>query len=71
MIILGLRALLIQKDVKLCVAVLLPVSRLRALLIQKDVKPNNKSNNSSHGLRALLIQKDVKLCFIRQSEICV
>ena len=55
-----LRALLIQKDVKLClVAVHIDIC-LRALLIQKDVKQNMGLAVQSRSLRALLIQKDVK-----------
>ena len=56
----GLRALLIQKDVKPYSDGNWQCDCLRALLIQKDVKhiPRNIFNHV--GLRALLIQKDVK-----------
>ena len=56
----SLRALLIQKDVKLIVRLPHPVRRLRALLIQKDVKLPDTVIKIYTGLRALLIQKDVK-----------
>ena len=55
-----LRALLIQKDVKLVTNPAFTKSRLRALLIQKDVKQRPFDNLCTTGLRALLIQKDVK-----------
>ena len=58
-----LRALLIQKDVKLKLFTPRMVSCLRALLIQKDVKRLNSHFPSTKSLRALLIQKDVKLSF--------
>ena len=60
----GLRALLIQKDVKHTIESILFISGLRALLIQKDVKQILTTSLSSGGLRALLIQKDVKLRLI-------
>ena len=56
-----LRALLIQKDVKLSVNDDGCSSRLRALLIQKDVKHHDARRCDMLSLRALLIQKDVKL----------
>ena len=57
----SLRALLIQKDVKLIKVLKSLAIRLRALLIQKDVKLILGFFVTSVGLRALLIQKDVKL----------
>ena len=57
----SLRALLIQKDVKLGTIQLPEAGRLRALLIQKDVKLTDSEDGEKNGLRALLIQKDVKL----------
>ena len=60
LVLLRLRALLIQKDVKLIVRLLHPVRRLRALLIQKDVKQIPLKPALLDSLRALLIQKDVK-----------
>ena len=56
----SLRALLIQKDVKLNASPYLHTLRLRALLIQKDVKLRIMCLNFLRSLRALLIQKDVK-----------
>ena len=56
----GLRALLIQKDVKPTTASTFKGMRLRALLIQKDVKLATSLPTSPRRLRALLIQKDVK-----------
>ena len=58
---LGLRALLIQKDVKLFSRPLRVGAGLRALLIQKDVKQPIPYFARQFCLRALLIQKDVKL----------
>ena len=61
-----MRALLIQKDVKLLLQRLQKGYCLRALLIQKDVKldtlckTNKDSKTITLRLRALLIQKDVK-----------
>ncbi|WP_207663812.1 hypothetical protein, partial [Roseburia sp. AF25-25LB] len=55
-----LRALLIQKDVKLYCINRPGRSSLRALLIQKDVKPLSALFSPLARLRALLIQKDVK-----------
>ena len=57
----GLRALLIQKDVKLVYLLLWRSISLRALLIQKDVKHTICLVRLALRLRALLIQKDVKL----------
>ncbi len=57
----GLRALLIQKDVKHTICLVRLALRLRALLIQKDVKPYQLDKTANGSLRALLIQKDVKL----------
>ena len=56
----GLRALLIQKDVKLQCLYELYLTGLRALLIQKDVKLLPLPSCVHFSLRALLIQKDVK-----------
>ena len=56
----GLRALLIQKDVKQCLLHFSRFHSLRALLIQKDVKRRSVSVFHPVRLRALLIQKDVK-----------
>ncbi len=56
----GLRALLIQKDVKRIISVIVGVACLRALLIQKDVKHCTGLYSKTTSLRALLIQKDVK-----------
>ena len=56
----SLRALLIQKDVKLGQCYWFNLHSLRALLIQKDVKQSEKRFSYYHSLRALLIQKDVK-----------
>ena len=56
----GLRALLIQKDVKQCLEATRQLLGLRALLIQKDVKRQVDYSRDSSSLRALLIQKDVK-----------
>ena len=58
----GLRALLIQKDVKQVICKRTVKVGLRALLIQKDVKPTTASTFKGMRLRALLIQKDVKHC---------
>ena len=58
---LSLRALLIQKDVKLQCLYELYLTGLRALLIQKDVKLLPLPSCVHFSLRALLIQKDVKL----------
>ena len=55
-----LRALLIQKDVKLTLLISSSEYRLRALLIQKDVKHLHDTQILIACLRALLIQKDVK-----------
>ena len=55
-----LRALLIQKDVKLYCINRPGRSSLRALLIQKDVKHLFCQKHRMKCLRALLIQKDVK-----------
>ena len=55
-----MRALLIQKDVKLCPLLDGVGCSLRALLIQKDVKLSFMTNHTPYSLRALLIQKDVK-----------
>ena len=55
-----LRALLIQKDVKLYCINRPGRSSLRALLIQKDVKLYCINRPGRSSLRALLIQKDVK-----------
>ena len=55
-----LRALLIQKDVKLSYHWSDTQARLRALLIQKDVKQRHSFGQVKVCLRALLIQKDVK-----------
>ena len=57
----GLRALLIQKDVKHSETSKTYKKSLRALLIQKDVKPLKARKKHLTRLRALLIQKDVKL----------
>ena len=57
---LSLRALLIQKDVKLFQLVNTYTIGLRALLIQKDVKQMQAVKVAQRCLRALLIQKDVK-----------
>ena len=57
----GLRALLIQKDVKQLQQLSEQSESLRALLIQKDVKQQIYTIVNEAGLRALLIQKDVKL----------
>ena len=56
----GLRALLIQKDVKPKLSTKKIDSCLRALLIQKDVKQAIDLKYLIVRLRALLIQKDVK-----------
>ena len=56
----GLRALLIQKDVKRKIWKKTRKTCLRALLIQKDVKPASRYSRLDSSLRALLIQKDVK-----------
>ena len=56
----GLRALLIQKDVKHINPKAYIMLSLRALLIQKDVKHNTNTIRILSCLRALLIQKDVK-----------
>ena len=56
----GLRALLIQKDVKHPLDTEPLRTGLRALLIQKDVKPGATGFAFNTCLRALLIQKDVK-----------
>ncbi len=55
-----LRALLIQKDVKLQCLYELYLTGLRALLIQKAVKLLPLPSCVHFSLRALLIQKDVK-----------
>ena len=55
-----MRALLIQKDTKLCTQRLLQMRSLRALLIQKDTKPALLCRTCPMRLRALLIQKDTK-----------
>ena len=55
-----LRALLIQKDVKLSGCRHPGGECLRALLIQKDVKHRTPQGRADRSLRALLIQKDVK-----------
>ena len=57
----GLRALLIQKDVKQQYSLSSIRGSLRALLIQKDVKLLLQRLQKGYCLRALLIQKDVKL----------
>ena len=67
-----LRALLIQKDVKLPEKEDLYMHRLRALLIQKDVKQQKALKSNWMSLRALLIQKDVKQNWrIRQQASCL
>ena len=60
MCILGLRALLIQKDAKRNRKAYRIDNCLRALLIQKDAKQMLVSAGLEDGLRALLIQKDAK-----------
>mgnify|MGYP006924772923 CR=1 FL=1 len=55
-----LRALLIQKDVKLKDIYNEGMTCLRALLIRKDVKPQVHKKQLLLRLRALLIRKDVK-----------
>ena len=60
----GLRALLIQKSVKLLSYYQSEEPGLRALLIQKSVKQSEKRDGNLLGLRALLIQKSVKLLMI-------
>ena len=57
----GLRALLIQKSVKLKSKKLYIYRRLRALLIQESVKLHTDKSGLHGRLRALLIQKSVKL----------
>ena len=59
----GLRALLIQKDVKPYQLDKTANGSLRALLIQKDVKQIGCCGMLTTRLRALLIQKDVKPFF--------
>ena len=56
-----MRALLIQKGVKLQDAMIATGKSLRALLIQKGVKPWLACPFPLASLRALLIQKGVKL----------
>ena len=56
-----LRALLIQKEIKLCSKVFYVHLGLRALLIQKEIKPRMQKQQKQHRLRALLIQKEIKL----------
>ena len=68
---LGLRALLIQKDVKRKLYSRQSTTSLRALLIQKDVKLNEDELNELASLRALLIQKDVKRFSICSSSVLV
>ena len=66
-----MRALLIQKDVKLLLVVYETLESLRALLIQKDVKPCVASIALLTRLRALLIQKDVKLYHLGKPRLSV
>ena len=56
----GLRALLIQKSIKLEKNGILQPYSLRALLIQKSIKLARYSVHDFIGLRALLIQKSIK-----------
>ena len=55
-----MRALLIQKSVKLKNVTDCPRVSLRALLIQKSVKREGVNHDRANSLRALLIQKSVK-----------
>ena len=57
----GLRALLIQKSIKLHTSSNQDRRCLRALLIQKSIKLSLLTPGKFHGLRALLIQKSIKL----------
>ena len=61
----GLRALLIQKEIKPISEVNLFNNSLRALLIQKEIKLMTQLHKQFHRLRALLIQKEIKLSKFR------